>query len=256
MRLLRKLLGVDDPDIHSAPLAPETMVYVVGDIHGRHDLLERLLVKIDERNDLAAGQEPVLVLVGDFVDRGDQSAEVLRCVHALSQDVPNVVCLMGNHERMMLDFIDKPAEAGPRWLRYGGLQTLASFGVGGVTENAPATMLASAAESLRDALGLDLESWIRDLPYFWVSGNLVVTHAALDPDLPLEVQSEQNMLWGHPDFMRRGRSDGLWVAHGHTVVDMPVVSQGRISVDTGAVFTGRLTAALLRPGAEPEFIQG
>ena len=85
--------------------------------------------------------------------------------------------------------------------------------------------------------------------------NVLVTHAALDPDMPLSVQPDRFKLWGHPDFMRKSRRDGIWVAHGHVVVDFPSASQSRVSVDTGAVFTGRLTAAVLRPTGEPEFLQ-
>lgn len=258
MRLLRRLLGTEDADIpeaYLAPLAPEHTVYVVGDVHGCDVLLDRLLAKIERDAQLNGEADPRLVLVGDYVDRGEQSAQVLRRVHDLDLSSPGVVCLKGNHEQMMLDFLDDPDGLGKRWLRHGGLQTLASFGIGGVTESGSGTSLRSVAETLRNAMGRALEDWVRNLETSWVSGNLVVTHAALDPELPLAAQPERFMLWGHPDFMDTARSDGLWVAHGHVVVDMPVVAQGRISVDTGAVFTGRLTAAALRPNAQPEFLQ-
>ena len=259
MRLLRKLLGSADdfegPTPDECPLSPEQTVYVIGDVHGRDDLLARLLEKVRRHTELFADDDAMLVLVGDYVDRGEDSAKVLGRSKALTEELPNAVCLMGNHERMMLDFIDDPASTGARWLRYGGLQTLASFGIGGVSENVSGADLIPVAERLRDAMGLGLERWVRNLPTHWVSGNLVVTHAALDPELPLAVQSEHCMLWGHPEFMRTTRRDGLWVAHGHVIVDMPLVAQGRVSVDTGAVFTGRLTAAVLRANCEPEFLQ-
>lgn len=196
-----------------------------------------------------------IVLVGDYVDRGENSAAVLNRVFALDKGSENVVCLMGNHERMMLDFIDDPVGAGPRWLRHGGMQTLASYGIGGVNDSSdPGTML-EAAGSLAEALGQELLVWLRALPLDWMSGNVIVTHAALDPDMPPSVQSDRCKLWGHPDFMQKPRRDGIWVAHGHVVVDMPTASQSRISVDTGAVFSGRLTAAVLNPSGEPEFLQ-
>lgn len=257
MRLLRRLLGGDEHDAFDRPsrepLAPEATVYVIGDLHGRDDLLRSLLAKVDKHR--AVCPQSFIVLVGDYVDRGDQSAQVLRRIHARDRQSDDVVCLMGNHEQMLLDFIDSPLDLGPRWLRHGGLQTLASFGIGGVSEGSAPEELLVTAEALRDNMGLELEKWLRGLPHFWTSGNLVVTHAALDPDLPLQIQSEHHMLWGHPAFLRRERKDGLWVAHGHTVTELPVVSQGRIAVDTGAVYTGRLTAAVLRQDGETEFLQ-
>ena len=256
MRLLRRLLGVDVEDAEPEmlqPLAPEQTVYVVGDVHGRADLFDQLLERIDLHRESVDGPS-TLILVGDYVDRGEESASVLRRAQALANG-GEAICLMGNHERMMLDFLDNPVDGGRRWLRHGGLQTLASFGVTGVTDIAPAAAMQDAAAALSNAMGPALEGWVRDLPLQWTTGNLVVTHAALDPDMPIDMQSEKAMLWGHPDFMRRSRRDGYWVAHGHVVVEMPQVAQGRISIDTGAVFGGRLTAAVLAPYHEPEFLQ-
>lgn len=257
MRLLRKLFRSEDnwTEEVAEPIRPARRLYVVGDIHGCDALLSRLLTRIEQHMSVYPDPQAVTILVGDYVDRGENSAAVLNRVFALDNDSENVVCLMGNHERMMLDFIEDPAGAGPRWLRHGGMQTLASFGIGGVSDSSDAGAMMQAAGTLAEALGRELLAWLHALPLDWTSGNVVVTHAALDPDMPPTVQSDRCKLWGHPDFMQKARRDGIWVAHGHVVVDMPTASQSRISVDTGAVFTGRLTAAVLNPSGEPEFLQ-
>lgn len=253
MSLLRRLFGGGEPARQSfeAPLAPEQPFYAVGDIHGRDDLLARLLDKID-----AAEPEAMIVCVGDYVDRGEQSADVLRRLHARATAAADrFVCLMGNHEEMMLNFLDTPEEAGPRWLRYGGLQTLASFGLRGLTERSEGAALTDARGRLRDGLlAPELEAWLRALPRHWQSGNVAVVHAAADPDLPMEEQPDKTLIWGHPRFEHVARKDGIWVVHGHTIVDAPLTAQGRIPIDTGAYATGRLTAARIMPGG-PDFVQ-
>lgn len=234
-----------------APLAPDRPFYALGDIHGRADLLETALEWVE--SDRAArdemGPAPVLILLGDYVDRGEQSAQVLDRLFALQRDHPDrVVCLMGNHEKMMLEFLDDPAGRGTRWLRNGGLQTLASYRIGGLAERADAEDLMEACEALEKALPKGMEAWLRGLPLRWQSGNICCVHASMDPDLPPAEQNARSLLWGHRDFFTRARTDGIWVLHGHTIVPAPERAGGRIAIDTGAYATGRLTAAALSPG--------
>ena len=216
-----------------APLAPEAPFAAIGDIHGRVDLLGELLARIDP--DL-----PV-ICVGDYVDRGEHSAEVLHLLHAR----PDITCILGNHEDMLLSFLKDPEEKGPRWLRYGGLQTLASFGVKGVTETAPPMALRTAAKQLKDAMGEEMIAWLDEMPELCQTGNVVITHAGANPAKPIDEQNRRTLLWGHPEFRKTPREDGLWIVHGHTIVDMPVAEAGRIPTDTGAYATGRLTAAII-----------
>jgi serine/threonine protein phosphatase 1 len=150
---------------------------------------------------------------------------------------------MGNHEEMMLNFLDDPQRHGPRWLRYGGLQTLASFGVAGLSDTSIGPTLDTACATLKAAMGPDLIRWMRHLPTSWQSGNIAVVHAGADPVVPIDDQTQKTLLWGHPDFGKTARTDETWVLHGHTIVDAPEAANGLISIDTGAFATGRLTIA-------------
>jgi len=218
-----------------APIEPSKLFYAIGDIHGCMEKLTLLLDRIEQQD-----EQPTIICVGDFIDRGEDSAPVLRHLKSLTDQLGDrFVCLIGNHENMCLQFLDEPEERGDRWLRYGGLQTLASFGIG----RSPKDDLRQVRDALAKAMGDDLIDWMRNLPAYWITGNIAVTHAGADPNLPIGNQSGRNLMWGHPDFPHTPRADGMWVLHGHTVVDHPSAQDGRIAIDTGAYATGRLTAA-------------
>lgn len=240
MSLLRKLWplgrsgrGVAPP--FDAALAPEAPFFAIGDIHGQMAELTRAVALVHD-----TAKAPTIVCVGDYIDRGEQSADVLRYLQRMSQqrdDAP--ICLMGNHEHMCLQFLDDPEKYGDRWFRNGGLQTLSSFGIR-IKHGAARTETRNA---LALAMGEDLIGWLRALPGHWRSGNVAVTHAGADPSRPIPDQPVQSLIWGHPDFETIPRSDGMWIVHGHTIVDQPTVGAGRIAIDTGAYATGRLTVA-------------
>lgn len=227
------------------PPRPEIPVAIIGDIHGRADLLDRLLVKLG-----ALDQKYHLVFVGDYVDRGPDSHAVLQ---RLSSLISGATCLRGNHETMMQEFIDDPIEKGGRWLRNGGHATLASFGVS-LGDSPNVSELQNAAAELALALGGDVASLLGSMPIMWRSGNLVVTHAGPNPAQIIEGQPDKNFLWGHNRFLRDSRTDGVWVAHGHWIRDKAVAEAGRIGVDTGAWESGRLTAALVSPEGTVQFV--
>lgn len=218
-----------------AEIAPDQDFIALGDLHGRRDLLEAFL---------ARGHSTPLVCLGDYVDRGDDSAGVLRIL----QDRPDIICLSGNHEELMLRFIAAPERHGARWLRYGGLQTLASFGIAGMTETSDSAALVRARDQLVESMGTALLDWLGALPTHWMSGNVLLAHAGADPSVPADRQDRKTLHWGHSEFRRRRRSDGIWVLHGHTIVDQAKAQDGRISIDTGAYATGRLTAAHVSSG--------
>ncbi len=246
MSPIRRLLSRTRPgsDDGTLPPRPDEPLAVIGDIHGCADLLGRLLDRLD-RNHPDARR----VFVGDYVDRGPDSRQVLD----LLRNKEDAVCLIGNHEEMMLEFIDQPAEGAVRWLRNGGQATLASYGIG-LDRHATEAEVLSASRELKAALADGTEDWLRSLPLFWQSGTVVVTHAGPDPARPIAGQPDNVFTWGHNRFLRQARSDGLWVAHGHWIQDRPVFGDSRISVDTGAFATGRLTAAIVAPDGQVSFL--
>ncbi len=217
-------------------IAPDQPFIAIGDIHGRLDLLQDLLPRLDD--------SCPWVFVGDYVDRGAYSAQVLHQLRHLSETSGGrVTCLLGNHEEMLLRFVDDPKRVSRLWLQNGGVQTLASFGITGVAEAILGEPAVEIAEELQRVMGEDLLSWLRDRPLTWTSGNITVVHAALDPRHPISAQPRDICLWGHPMLTREPREDGQWVLHGHTIVDPARAENGVISIDTGAFVTNRLTAA-------------
>ncbi len=238
-RFLRTLLPrrrAGQPEAPPLP-RPDPPVCVVGDVHGCAGLLDRLLARIAAQPGAPRAR---LILAGDLVDRGPDSAAVLARVQALCAG-GQAVALMGNHERMMLDFLDTPAQAGPLWLANGGDATLFSLGVG--LPRAPD--MAALARAFRAALPQGTEAWLRALPLSWREGALAVSHAGADPSRAFEDQDDRALLWGHRDFRRTRRDDGLWIVHGHVIVPEVRAEDGRIGTDTGAFATGRLSAAWL-----------
>jgi len=236
--------GVGATGANAVRPALDATLAIVGDIHGRADLLDAILRKISKEADAAT-----LVFVGDYVDRGPDSRKVLEMLRAL----PDAVCLQGNHEVMLLEFLDDPIERGGRWLRNGGVQTLNSFGIS-LSEDSGFEAITAASQALRLAVADGGENWLRALPLRWQSGNLLATHAGPDPTAPIQGQPDRNFLWGHNRFLRDRRNDGILVAHGHWVRNRASFVDGRINVDTGAWDSHRLTAALITPDGEVRFI--
>lgn len=223
---------------------------VIGDIHGRLDLLDRVLDALDADPDLRGGYD--MVIAGDMVDRGPESLGVLDRVQALIQDRANpVIALMGNHERMMLDFING-GDTAFTWLRVGGRETVQSLGLHLAPKalNDPDRVRAE----VRDRLGAARMEWLSELPLFHRSGNVITVHAAYDAEQPEDRQDPKTLLWGSAEFYRRKHLAPPWIIHGHVVTRPPAVVGVRIPVDSGAWLGGGLTAAVVLPETEPRFI--
>lgn len=207
--------------------AADPPVCVIGDLHGRDDLLAAMIARLEAEPQATSVR---IVTLGDMIDRGPASQTVLHRLRDL-EATAGWNCLMGNHERMMLDFLADPV-ANVRWLRHGGAETMASFGC-----TAPADRPRAAAVDLTARLG-DLTPWIAARPLLWQDDGLVAAHAGTDPHRPLSRQTEQTVLWARPP---QARPD-VWTIHGHIIVPEPIMGEGLINVDTGAWRSGRLSA--------------
>ncbi len=257
---LKRLLGGGDGPRRGgksfdAPLEIDLPTYAIGDVHGRHDLLSRLLDRIAADANERGHRDWRLVLMGDYVDRGEQSAQVLALLRDLlagGGPATETVALRGNHEEMMADFVAEPESAGPRWLRNGGLQTLLSYGVGGISSTSDIDGMVEAGERLTQVAAADLAA-IEAMPVWRRCGNVLFSHAGADPELPPELQSDETLTWGTSRFFQFPRKDGMWCVYGHYVVDEAGAAQGRIAVDTGAYHSGVLSAVRL-DGPEPGFL--
>ena len=225
--------------LQTAGLAPEVPFYAIGDVHGRYDLLAPLLDR------LLATDDPV-VLLGDYINKGPDSAAVLRLVRQATM-TGQVIALRGNHEELLLRYLVRPRVLYDTFLGYDGLATLQSFGVGAPEPDGGLREMSRLRNALRARLG-DLEDWIAGLPFHFQSGNVVALHAGCDPALPIDAQHPPSFAWGHPKFTKEPRGDGVWVVHGHTPVPAVSIKQKRIAIDTGAHQSGALSAVRIAPG--------
>lgn len=219
-------------------------VYAVGDIHGRIDLLdqliEQILADVNSRDD---GRQSRLVFLGDYVDRGDGSRQVLDALLGLSRSGIETEFLMGNHEAALLDFVDDPGK-GETWLQMGGLQTLASFGITLPSPVPTASDILLLHSEFQDAIS-PYRGLIRSMPLTAVSGGVVFCHAGVNPGRSLEDQTPRALLWGHPGALVDEPLVGWRVVHGHFDSLEVVIRPGRICADTGAYYSGLLTCIRL-----------
>ncbi len=222
------------------------LVYAVGDIHGRLDLLRRLIADIIA-NAAMAGTDgrPVVVFLGDYVDRGPDSRGVIDQLLQLTKASGfEIHSLMGNHEQAMLWFLDDP-KAGRGWVMHGGAETLASYGVTAPSPQASDDDWEAARLALRAALPTDHLTFLLSLELYLEIGDYLFVHAGIKPGVPLHKQAEKDLLWIRDDFLNASYTGDKVVVHGHTPAPEPVFYAGRIGVDTGAYATGLLCAVRL-----------
>ena len=226
------------------------LVYAIGDIHGRYDLMKALLAQIvADYPGRAAGRRPVVIFLGDYVDRGPDSAKVVEALLWLARRPDlDVRMLKGNHEDAMLGFLDTPA-TGAAWLRYGGAETLASYGVLAPDPDEGAAGLSRARDELLERMPASHLRLLQGLELMLQLGDYVFVHAGVRPRTALAAQEPHDLLWIRKEFLEaRGPFEKV-VVHGHTwLSDRPQVFDHRIGVDTGAFATGALTAVRLQDG--------
>jgi serine/threonine protein phosphatase 1 len=225
------------------PRVPQGVrIYAIGDIHGRADLLDRMLNCIDA--DLASNpvRLGIEVYLGDYIDRGPASREVVDRLVARKRTF-RAVFLKGNHEGYLTRFLANPAIL-VDWQSYGGLETLMSYGIT-PSINANAATRAQLAVALDEALPESHRRFIGNLKPSFTCGDYFFVHAGVRPGVPLAKQREEDLLWIRQDFLLHEEDFGKIVVHGHTPVQQPDVRPNRINIDTGAFATGRLTCLRL-----------
>lgn len=240
-----------DTDTPSASTPPGTRAYAIGDVHGRLDLLDRLHLAIEEDAATAPESRKVLVHLGDYVDRGPDSAGVLD--RLLEGALPGFewIVLKGNHEDLMLRFLDDPG-SGPLWMMNGGAETLRSYGFD-VDRRDPGLDFRDLRDRFAAALPAAHRDFLRSLSLTHREGDYLFVHAGIRPGVPLEQQVEEDLIWIRDEFLHCGQDHGYVVVHGHTPVAAPEVRFNRIGIDTGAVWSGVLTA-LAMAGGERRFL--
>jgi serine/threonine protein phosphatase 1 len=227
------------------PRVPEgRRVYAIGDIHGRDDLLARLHALIAE--DAAAGAPAgnSLVYLGDYIDRGPASRQVIERLAGPPLAGFDAVFLKGNHDDFLLGFLD---DGGPAdmWLMNGGIATLASYGIEvGFPPGDPAVLDGIRRELARRLGPAHLEFLRRLKPSHGV-GDYLFVHAGVRPGVALAEQDPFDLMWIRSGFLDWDGAFGAIVVHGHTIAPVPVFRANRIGIDTGAYSSGRLTCLVL-----------
>lgn len=210
----------------SAGGSDPALTYAVGDIHGCLDLLDELLGRIGQH---AEGRPFRLICLGDYIDRGPDSAGVVARLRALQAASPDrVVCLLGNHEDMLLQAVARP-ERERLWLHNGGVEALRSFGV------------TRAAD-----LPADVLAWVARCPRRFEDPRRCYVHAGLNPAVDRHSQRDEDLVWIRDEFLSVDRDFGRFVVHGHTprIDGRPELKRYRVNLDTAAVYGGRLTAGV------------
>lgn len=226
-------------------LPPGQIIYAVGDIHGQHDLLKTLLARIAEDAASApTGTVTTLIMLGDYIDRGLGSRDVIDTLSQLSDFPARIRFLKGNHEQAMLEFLDDPA-VGAVWVQYGGGETLAAYGVKPPAPDAPPDTWQAAQTALLEAMPEHHRSFLNRLEPYVVTAPYLFVHAGVDPAKPLSEQTEQDLLWTRDKFIHSSRKFEYVVVHGHTPEEEPYRDDRRVGIDTGAYLTGVLTAVRL-----------
>lgn len=226
--------------------APDGLrLYAIGDVHGCDDLLSEVHQKI--ATDLAADApaDHRIIHLGDYVDRGSQSAAVIERLSRMVEENQRVLCLRGNHEEMLLDFLANGLNSESNFLINGGIATLASYGIGLDEWNSQNGEGSTVAEIFSARLPAHHRGFVEGLAYSARFGDYFFCHAGVRPEVALDRQDTTDLTWIRKSFTNSAADFGAVVIHGHTPVPAPEVRPNRINVDTGAVLGGPLTCLVL-----------
>lgn len=245
--MLAKLLKSRRSSVFRPTIPDGERVYAVGDIHGCMAELDRLLAMIDADDARRGGAKTSLIFLGDLVDRGPASADVVERVRRLKGELPDVRCLMGNHEEVFLHALTGDEKALRLFCRIGGRDTALSYGMGEAEyEQSDYEELAVA---LRRLVPATHRAFLESLEDSVTIGDYLFVHAGVRPERALDDQRTSDLRWIRDSFLDHDRPLGKMVVHGHTIADEVDRRAHRIGIDTGAFQTGRLTALALQGDA-------
>ncbi|MBN9317449.1 MAG: serine/threonine protein phosphatase [Devosia sp.] len=243
---LRSLLGLGGRAdrrpgrVHMLANSRPSLVYAIGDIHGclaELAVLERMIVA----DAIDTDGEKWIVTLGDYIDRGPAAAQVVDHLMARPPVGFRRICLAGNHEQMLLDFLEAPRQ-NVAWLDNGGLETAHSYGLSDLALQKSPTALAAA---LVGRMPASHREWLANLPSLLAIPGFVFVHAGLRPGVPLDEQTDDDLMWIREPFLDNPAAGDAVVVHGHTPVAEPIVTASHIGIDTAVAATGRLTALRL-----------
>jgi serine/threonine protein phosphatase 1 len=233
-----KLLGSQKSELKPRTLSGQR-IYAIGDVHGRADLLANLFARIDADLQMQPIQHSVQVLLGDYIDRGPDSRQVLDIVIG-RRKTHSVIPLKGNHEQCALNVLSDPSSF-LQWKSVGGLSTVLSYGIAASWTDDFQSVALAFANNLPDSH----RRFLQGLPLSFTCGDFFFVHAGARPGIRLEEQSEHDLLWIRDDFLLHEEDFGKVIVHGHTPNLEPEIRRNRINIDTGAYATGRLTCLVL-----------
>jgi serine/threonine protein phosphatase 1 len=231
----------------SAEAGRATVVYAIGDIHGRLDLLDKMEAAIAADISVTRPAQPLICYLGDYVDRGPHSAQVLDRLCMAGGDGVDRVFLKGNHEDRMIDFLVAPAKNGPAWMKFGSREALESYGLT-APENIDDADWVGLRDSFDAALPESHRAFLDTLAISFRWDEYLLVHAGLDPERPATAQTAHDLMWIREPFLSSECDWGFTVVHGHVIVDEPVFHTNRIGIDTGAYQSGCLTCLVITQG--------
>jgi serine/threonine protein phosphatase 1 len=233
-------------------LPPGYRLYAIGDVHGRDDLWAELLARVEAESRQRGGARLILVFLGDLIDRGPASSEVIERLRTLRYPGARLVFLAGNHEEVLLRILDGDVSLVPDWLRFGGAECLASYGLDASRLRRMSS--ARALEAIKGAIPDAHVDFLRSFEDTFRAGSYVFVHAGIRPGVPLTQQKRTDLRWIREPFLTDAADHGFIVVHGHTIREEVEDRGNRIGIDTGAYRSGVLTALGLE-GSERWYVQ-
>lgn len=240
LKFLRRKLAPAPLSADPPSIGDHLRVYAIGDVHGRDDLLERLLAKVAADHAARPPCPMRLILLGDLVDRGPRSAQVVRRVMSLVEASPTVSVLCGNHEEVFAAAARGDERAARAFCRIGGVETLASYGLD--EADAMRMDMSEIVNWMLENIPRDHVDFIDALPDQVEIGDYLFVHAGIRPNMPLSEQAPSDLRWIRNEFLDHDGAHPKFVVHGHSVTPAVDERANRIGIDTGAYFSNRLTA--------------